>query len=48
MNYTYEIITNNNSSIIKRTDIDGNISWVPLDSDNPDYQAYLKSLEDEA
>jgi len=31
--------------MIKRTDADGQIWWVPTDPANSDYQAYLLSLE---
>jgi len=45
--YTYEIITNLfNSSCIKRTDENGLVAWIPMDPANSDYQAYLKSLEE--
>ena len=30
---------------IKRTDEIGNVSWIPADEDNMDYQSYLQSLE---
>ena len=41
----YEIIKDNNGKIIKRTDIDGQVWWIPTDPANSDYQAYLASLE---
>jgi hypothetical protein len=46
----YEIIKSDtddkNSSILKRTDEDGLITFIPLDPANSDYQAYLKSLDE--
>ena len=38
---TYEIITQDNGTIIKRTDADGQVWWIPTDPANSDYQAYL-------
>lgn len=35
---TYEILDN---GIIKRTDKEGNVVWIPTDPANSDYQAYL-------
>jgi hypothetical protein len=35
--YTYEIIENT----IKRTDEDGNVTWIPIEPANADYQEYL-------
>jgi hypothetical protein len=46
MTSTYEVIENNDQNIIKRTDADGQVWWIPTDEANADYQAYLKSLED--
>lgn len=46
--YTYEVIAptfEGGATIIKRTDQDGNEAWIPENSENSDYQAYLKSLE---
>jgi len=47
----YEIIKldtdDKNSSILKRTDEDGLITFIPIEPSNSDYQAYLKSLEAE-
>ena len=38
---TYEVIVGAlNSTIIKRTDANGIVSWVPVDPNNSDYQAY--------
>jgi len=31
--------------MIKQTDADGSISWIPTDPANSDYQAYLASQE---
>jgi hypothetical protein len=46
MEYIYEeLITHFDNKVIKRTDLDGNDSWVPLDPANSDYQEYLASLE---
>jgi hypothetical protein len=42
MEYTYEKITTEmGSEVIKRTDANGSIAWIPLDPANSDYQAYL-------
>ena len=40
-----EITTDFGNKIIKKTDSDGVIWWIPLDPANSDYQAYLKWLE---
>jgi hypothetical protein len=40
--YTYEVIEN----IIKRTDKDGTITWIPIEPANADYQEYLGSLDE--
>ena len=40
-----EVIDDFGSKMIKRTNLDGTESWIPLDPANADYQAYLKSLE---
>ena len=38
----YEEITNEfDKTVIKRTDPDGKIWWIPLDEGNADYQRYL-------
>ena len=44
----YEVIktTFGDADIIKRTDEDGSIWWIPTDPANSDYQAYLKSLDE--
>jgi hypothetical protein len=41
MEYTYEVITNDNGDTIKRTNADGTITWIPTDPSNSDYQRYL-------
>lgn len=42
MKYNYEEITDElNGKMIKRTDEDGLVAWIPLDAGNSDYQAYL-------
>ena len=43
----YEKIVNDfNTELIKRTDEDGKIWFIPIDASNSDYQAYLKSLDE--
>ena len=38
----YEEVTNElGTTLIKRTDADGKIWWIPVDESNSDYQAYL-------
>jgi ATP/maltotriose-dependent transcriptional regulator MalT len=54
--FTYEVIEEEHSSIVKRTDENGNVAWIPMDESNSDYQRYLNpeaeqstpSLADEA
>ena len=42
----YEIIENHfGSEMLKRTDADGKVWFIPLDPANSDYQEYLESLE---
>jgi hypothetical protein len=36
-----EVTTDNGNTYVKRTGIDGVISWIPMDPANVDYQAYL-------
>jgi ATP/maltotriose-dependent transcriptional regulator MalT len=44
--YTFEFIENElQNTLLKRTDADGNVTWIPLDERNSDYQAYLASLD---
>ena len=39
---TYEVIINDvGQEVIKRTDADGKIWWIPAVKENSDYQAYL-------
>jgi hypothetical protein len=45
MPFTYEIIEEEFASIIKRTDENGLVAWIPMDEANSDYQAYLKRDE---
>jgi hypothetical protein len=44
--YTYELIESEESSVVKRTDPDGRVSWIPTDPANSDYAEYLSSLEE--
>jgi hypothetical protein len=38
----YEIVTNaSQEKVIKKTDFDGTVWWIPTDPANSDYQAYL-------
>jgi hypothetical protein len=40
--YYYEIVVSEfGNAIIKRTDSEGNISWIPFNEFNSDYQQYL-------
>ena len=43
MEYTYEIevSTLGKNEILKRTDENGVITWIPMDEANSDYQRYL-------
>jgi hypothetical protein len=41
MKYTYEVVENLLSSVLKRTDENGEIAWIPFDEGNSDYQRYL-------
>ena len=43
MEYTYEVITDelSQTKMIKRTDENGLVAWIPTDLANSDYQAYL-------
>lgn len=44
--YEYEEVTELGSKMIKRTDENGSVAWIPLDPANSDYQRYLRWLED--
>ena len=45
----YEEVTNDlGDTIIKRTDADGKVWWIPLDPANSDYQAYVTKDEPQA
>jgi hypothetical protein len=38
----YEIVKNSfNQDLLKRTDEDGTVWWIPIDESNSDYQRYL-------
>ena len=41
----YEKIIIAENEIIKRDNLDGTISWIPINESNSDYQAYLRWLE---
>ena len=43
--YDYEEVTELGSKMIKRTDQNGSVAWIPLDPANSDYQAYLNPVE---
>ena len=43
MEYTYEVVTNDNGDTVKRINADGTITWIPTDPANSDYQRYLNS-----
>jgi len=49
MKSVYEIVKSNflsvQSEILKRTDEDGTIYWIPIDESNSDYQVWLKRDE---
>jgi hypothetical protein len=42
----YELVENQEGSILKRTDSEGKVWWIPTDPANSDYQAYLASISD--
>lgn len=42
---TYEEIEQFGSKMIKGTDKNGNVFWIPCDPANSDYQRYLRWLE---
>jgi hypothetical protein len=37
----YEIVNTGQGQVIKRTDTDGKVWWIPMDETNSDYQRYL-------
>jgi hypothetical protein len=39
---TFETFENN---LVKRTNLDGTVTWIPIDPANSDYQEYLSSIE---
>jgi hypothetical protein len=42
MEYTYELVENAlGGKSLKRTDLDGNVWWIPQNEANSDYQRYL-------
>jgi hypothetical protein len=44
--YAYLIVAISfGGNVIKRTDSDGTVTWIPEDPANSDYQAYLASLK---
>ena len=43
MEYTYEEVTTDFGTSIKRTDEDGVVSWIPVDEANSDYRTYVDS-----
>ena len=46
MKPTYAIITTwDNTEVITRTDENGQVTFIPINPANSDYQEYLKSLE---
>jgi hypothetical protein len=42
MESTYEVITTDKGQVIKRTDPNGSVWWIPMDESNSDYQRYLE------
>ena len=41
----YEVIeTQGFAAMLKQTDKDGKVWWIPMDESNSDYQAYLEHL----
>lgn len=45
MDYTYEVITNELGEVLKRTDKNGLVAWIPMVAGNSDYEAYLNPVE---
>lgn len=47
--YIYEVITSElSSTVIKRTDADGNEAWIPIDPANSDFAAFLETADGKA
>jgi hypothetical protein len=48
----YEVVivgksqTQDGQEVLKKTDKNGEVLWIPMDPDNTDYQAYLAQLEE--
>jgi hypothetical protein len=43
----YEVVTSfDEQKVIKRTNENGTLSFIPMDESNSDYQRYLRWLED--
>ena len=40
-----QVIDDTGSTMVKRINLDGTESWIPLDPANADYQLYLESLK---
>ena len=38
----YKVIENEFGSVVKRTDADGKVWWIPTDPNNSDYAQYLR------
>ena len=44
----YEILEVEGQTLVKKTNDDGSISWIPTDPSNSDYQVYLATLVTES
>jgi len=45
--FMYEVVmTLSDTEVLKKTDANGVIFWIPMDESNSDYIAYLESLND--
>jgi len=44
---SYEVVDQKEGQVVKRTDPDGKVWWIPMNPDNADYQAYLAWLEEQ-
>jgi hypothetical protein len=42
---SFEVINSPYGDVVKMTTPEGQVSWIPTDQTNSDYQAYLASLE---